>query len=259
MPIALGRPFPASAATDAVRPPPIRPGSGSDPLTSAPRALRKVTLGCANLSTHDHLCAFVRGDDERERLALSFFAEGLEAGEACRYVGNLRDGRTMAATMANKGVDVRLFEVSQPWSTLQDGPFDGDRLIDAAYTWSWKMDALDGPHPTRTIADMTAPSSRSGCAGFHARLADYEIRATEHTNAFPHVLVCMFDFGIVGGDIVIESVKSHVDAWMGDHVLARLPRDPGRPVGPATSLLWSGRRYYFSPITIESGPSRGST
>jgi len=34
--------------------------------------------------------------------------------------------------MAADGVDVRLFEASQPWTTVTSGVFDVDRLIESA-------------------------------------------------------------------------------------------------------------------------------
>nr|WP_239028342.1 MEDS domain-containing protein [Pseudonocardia acidicola] len=183
-------------------------------------------MGRAHLSTHDHVCAFVRGDDERERVALSFFVEGLQAGEACRYVGRLRDGRRLAAVMSEDGVDVRLFEVSRPWDPVTGDPLDVDRLIHAADVWAGTIAALDGHHFTRTITDMTALHPRIGSVGLRPRLVDYEARATKRAKAFPHVDVCMFDFGVFGGDVVIASTKTHPDVWMGGYVLARLPTEP---------------------------------
>jgi hypothetical protein len=87
---------------------------------------------------------------------------------------------------------------------------------------------MDGDHFTRTIADMTALHPLNESDGFHALLADYEVRTTERTKAFPQVFVCVFDVGVFGGDILIASMKSHPDTWMDGYTLARLPPAPGR-------------------------------
>ncbi|MHA6795176.1 MEDS domain-containing protein [Pseudonocardia bannensis] len=200
-------------------------------MTTTAEVRRTATFGGAQLAAHDHVCAFVLGEEERERLALSFFTEGLEDGEACRYVGNRRDGRRMAATMAGKGVDLRLFEVSQPCATPMAGPLDVDSLIGAAYSWSRAIAGQDRRRFTRTLADMTALHTLAGSAGFQDRLAAYEVRVSAYTTTAPHVFVCMFDFGVFGGDVLMASLKAHRDAWMGGQVLARLPLAQGaRPV-----------------------------
>ncbi len=87
------------------------------------------------MTTRDQTCAFVQTNVERDRLVEAFFTEGLGAREACRYVGRCDDGRRPAATMADNGVDVRLFAASRPWTTVTSGVLDVDRLIESAYAW----------------------------------------------------------------------------------------------------------------------------
>ncbi|MBL1097300.1 MEDS domain-containing protein [Streptomyces coffeae] len=180
----------------------------------------------------DHLCALYRGPAERDELIRPFLSDGLRAGHICLLLAAPDDAASFRETLAGDeapsgdGPSGRLqIQVPQD-GYLEDGAFDGDRMLRQMADWSAEMfRGCDGA-VARLAADMSwaGPLLRPA---FTRGLIRYEMRVAPWLRSYPQVGVCMYDLDVFGGDLIIPLVKAHAKIWVG----GRLVENPYHLVG----------------------------
>ena len=105
-----------------------------EPLVTA--KLDPVRLAGRTLSHTNHICAFFNSPEEQYKVLTPFFKDGYDQGEMLFHVVDSHLHEAHRCACQRGGIDVDEAEASgqlqlNDWETtyLQDGYFDGDRMI----------------------------------------------------------------------------------------------------------------------------------
>ncbi|MFJ8078061.1 MEDS domain-containing protein [Streptomyces sp. NPDC096176] len=177
-----------------------------------------TAVGGIPLAPGDHICALHRGREERDRLITPFFADGLREGQTCVFLAPEGEGRAFRDLLATTVPEVRRvcgnLQIKPPEETyLRNGTFDGDRMLDLLYSWSYRTFSEGDAGFACLAADMSwaRPLVRPA---FTAELIRYETRATRWLRSYPQVGVCLYDLDTFGGDLIIPLIKAHPRVWL---------------------------------------------
>jgi hypothetical protein len=216
-----------------------RPTSVSDTADHSPLSRLSATFGGVPVAVHDHMCAFYRGEGERDRLAADHLSEGLRAGDTCMYITTEGDRDKFRDTVGSghPDVDLDLLDVRTPSSTyLHGGKFSPEGMLELIDDWSQATFEHKGWSSfARAAADMSWAlpliSQR-----FVRTLHGYESRVAHWTKAYPQTAVCLYDLDRFRGNMIVAMIQSHPRTWISGVVVENpyfLPpsQDCAGPVG----------------------------
>ena len=160
-----------------------------------------------------HVCAFYRGNGDRDRLLASYLGAGLAAGDKCICIVDsaVTAGRLKDLTEVPGQLDIHL-----PESTyLAGGEFSaGDMLT----FWSEGLikAELEGYSFCRLVGEMTW-ALRDAPGVEH--LVGYESELNRVTSGSPVIVLCLYDLDLFSGEVVINIVKTHPQVLVGGIVV----------------------------------------
>ena len=163
-----------------------------------------------SLQPGNHVCAFYRGDADRDRLLSGYLAAGLAAGDKCICVvdSELTAMRlhSLARSSAGPGHGDRQLDVHLPESTyLAGGEFTTSHML-TFWTEGMMKAELDGYSFFRLAGEMTwALRDAPGVEN----LIGYESELNRVTSNYPVVVMCLYDLDLFSGEVVINVVKTH--------------------------------------------------
>jgi hypothetical protein len=185
----------------------------------------EVSLGLPGLSTSPgtHLCAFFRGNDERNRILFPYVREGLRLGDKCFCAFDAANRDAFDAELATE-IDVEAagdqLDVAMSSDTyLGRGSFSGPGMLE--FWDQWASGALDGGRfpfaraageMTRTITEVMSP----------AELVAYESELNRFVPRYPQVLLCLYDLDDFSGQLLADIMQTHPKVLMGSTVLENL-------------------------------------
>lgn len=173
-----------------------------------------VTLGVGGvqLEAGAHICAFHRGGNDRDALLLSYFREGLRAGDKCLgLIDSTPPTKVMALFDAESDairacIPKQLQVLSSADSYLTDGHFSTTKMI------AWLTENVgravheEGYPVARAAGEMTwALRSLPGVD----ELCAYESELNRYLPSFPQVLLCMYDLDRFDGHTIVDVMKTH--------------------------------------------------
>ena len=164
-----------------------------------------------------HVCAFYRGDADRDRLLTGYLGAGLAAGDKCicvvdsaytaKRLESLPRSRTEPGPPGGQEpppggqLDVHL-----PESTyLAGGEFTTSHML-AFWTENMNKAEIEGYSFCRLVGEMTwALRDMPGVE----HLVGYESELNRVTSSYPVIVLCLYDLDRFGGEIVVNVVKTH--------------------------------------------------
>ena len=157
-----------------------------------------------------HVCAFYRGDADRDRLLTGYLSAGLTAGDKCicivDSVGTAKRLETLPGVLAEPQPRARKLDIYLPEMTyLVGGEFTtGDMLT--FWTESMVKAEIEGYSFCRLVGEMTwALRDVPGVE----HLIGYESELNRVTPSYPVVVLCLYDLDRFSGEIVVNVVKTH--------------------------------------------------
>jgi MEDS: MEthanogen/methylotroph, DcmR Sensory domain len=156
-----------------------------------------------------HVCAFYRGDADRDRLLSGYLSAGLAAGDKCICVvdSELTAKRLQSLTRsADPGCGGRQLDVHLAASTyLAGGEFTTSHML-TFWTEGMLKAELEGYSFFRLAGEMTWALSDAPGVG---NLIGYESELNRVTSSHPVVVLCLYDLDLFSGEVVINVVKTH--------------------------------------------------
>src|SRR5689334_6555174 len=101
-------------------------------------ASASITINGLQAEPGDHICAFYRGREERDRLVVPFFQEGIRAGDVCLCITGAADHRRLERSVLDglDGADPELLELAAAEETyLAGGEFSADHMLTFWSDW----------------------------------------------------------------------------------------------------------------------------
>lgn len=172
-----------------------------------------------HLTAGDHICAFYRGQAQRDAVLLPYLRAGLRAGDKCICVVDTTPPGDLDDAMGDEprtGVDQLDLYRSQD-SYLLDGAFSpGDMLA----FWERGVGAAfadDGYPFLRAVGEMTwALGDLPGVE----LLVDYEAELNRFLPKYPQTILCLYDLErFTDGEVLIEILRTHPKVLMSGTVI----------------------------------------
>ena len=178
--------------------------------------MKKVTapipFAGSELGESRHVCAFFNSHDEEYRVLLPFIKDGFESGDKAIHVVNPDRLSDHLNRLAIVGIDAEAaqksgqFELRTNIETyIRDGHFDQYRMLDAFEQWASDTAKAGFPR-SRIVCHMEwavgAGSQIDSLVEFESRVNDVWLR---HEDA----VICTYDLAKIGGDIVIDIMRTH--------------------------------------------------
>ena len=161
------------------------------------------------LTPGSHVCAFYRGDSDRDRLLNGYLGAGLTAGDKCICVVDSAITaarlRALPQSGAEPGPDGQL-DIHLPETTyLAGGEFTTSDML-TFWTESMVKAEVEGYSFYRLVGEMTW-ALRDAPGVEH--LVSYESELNRVTSSYPVVVLCLYDLDLFSGEVVINVVKTH--------------------------------------------------
>jgi hypothetical protein len=163
-----------------------------------------------DLQPGSHVCAFYRGDADRDRLLNGYLGAGLTAGDKCIcIVDSLHTQKRLkmpAGGRGGTGLPSGQLDIHLPESTyLAGGRFTaGDMLM--FWTEAILRAGIEGYSFCRLVGEMTW-ALRDAPGVEH--LVSYESELNRVTSSYPVVVLCLYDLDRFSGEVVVNIVKTH--------------------------------------------------
>jgi hypothetical protein len=157
-----------------------------------------------------HVCAFYRGDADRDRLLTGYLGAGLAAGDKCICVVDsaytAKQLELLPRSHGEPGPLGSQLDVHLPESTyLAGGEFTTRHML-AFWTESMNKAEIDGYSFCRLAGEMTW-ALRDAPGVEH--LIGYESELNRVTSSYPVTVLCLYDLDRFSGEIVVNVVKTH--------------------------------------------------
>lgn len=162
------------------------------------------------LAPGSHVCAFYRGDADRDRLLSGYLGAGLTAGDKCIcIVDSAGTAKRLEALHGACGKPVPSggqLDIHLPESTyLANGEFTTSHML-TFWTEGMLKAELEGYSFFRLAGEMTW-SLRDAPGVKH--LIEYESELNRVTSSYPVVVLCLYDLDRFSGEVVVNVVKTH--------------------------------------------------
>lgn len=183
------------------------------------RAATPALLGHAHLGEVRHVCAFFSSDEEGYRVLLPFIAEGFACGHkavhvlpAGREAEHLRRltaaGIDPAAARATGQLELR----DSAETYLLDGAFDPERMLASFEAMASGNAGGDFPL-SRIVCHMDWAREHSID---HRDLIAFEARVNHVWRRHDDIVICVYDLGMLSGEMVIDIMRTHPLVLIGD-------------------------------------------
>jgi hypothetical protein len=171
-----------------------------------------ISLAGSQLGEVRHVCAFFNSADEEYRVLLPFIKDGFDCGDKAVHVINPGQDQNHLRRLAAAGIDVAAarqtgqFELRSSTETyLSDGHFDQDRML-GFFEQLASGNAGGGFPLSRIVCHMDwATEDRPHVDD----LVEFESRVNEVWRRHDDVVICTYDLAKVGGDTVIDIMRTH--------------------------------------------------
>lgn len=157
-----------------------------------------------------HVCAFISGPEQRDKVVMPFLADGIRAGQKCICILESLDPPDVLARLGRQ-VDVAgpvqtgQLQLGTPAdSYLVSGRFDTEDML--SY---WEQAAMQNSVTyglTRGAGEM--PSVLDNAAG-RAEFLRYEARLTGLVARLPQVILCLYDLRRFGAEVLMDALRTH--------------------------------------------------
>ena len=163
-----------------------------------------------NLQPGSHVCAFYRGDDDRDRLLNGYLSTGLTAGDKCICIVNSPQTQRRLKVPPGAGGEpgrcIGQLDIHLPESTyLAGGEFTTSDMLDF-WTEAIVRAGSDGYPFCRLAGEMTW-ALRDAPGVEH--LVGYESELNRVTSCYPVIVLCLYDLDRFSGEVVVNIVKTH--------------------------------------------------
>ena len=163
-----------------------------------------------DLQPGSHVCAFYRGDDDRDRLLNGYLGAGLTAGDKCIcIVDSLHTQERLAippGVEGGPGPHGGQLDIHLPESTyLAGGEFTTSDML-TFWTEGMVKAEVEGYSFCRLVGEMTW-ALRDAPGVEH--LVGYESELNRVTASYPVVVLCLYDLDRFSGEVVVNIVKTH--------------------------------------------------
>jgi len=171
-----------------------------------------IRLAGRTLRETRHVCAFFHSKDEQNKLLMPFFKEGIDRGEKIFQIVDGRRRQEHLCDCQAWGIDTAAAEASgqlevRAWEEayLQDGYFDGDRMIGLIEDTIKENRSKYGL--TRFMGNMewaleAVPGVR--------KLVEYEARINYLSPNYPDPIVCVYNLNSKhSGRVVMDILRTH--------------------------------------------------
>jgi MEDS: MEthanogen/methylotroph, DcmR Sensory domain len=178
--------------------------------------MKKVTapipFAGSELGESRHVCAFFNSHDEEYRVLLPFIKDGFESGDKAIHVVNPDRLSDHLNRLAIVGIDAEAaqksgqFELRTNIETyIRDGHFDQYRMLDAFEQWASDTAKAGFPR-SRIVCHM---EWAVGTGSQIDSLVEFESRVNEVWFRHEDAVICTYDLAKIGGDIVIDIMRTH--------------------------------------------------
>ena len=179
-----------------------------------------LAVGVLDPQAGDHLCAFYRGAEARDRVLVPFIRAGLLAGDKCVCLVNTPGVGATAAGICTpelQGVVGDQLEVRSAMDAyVEQGRFSTDRMITFLDD---KMSEVfrSGTFPSvRVVGDMSWASTARPASD---ELFGYECEVNRFAPRYPQMLLCLYDLDQFGANVAVEVMKTHPKMLVGGIVM----------------------------------------
>lgn len=172
-----------------------------------------------SMNVSDHICAFYRGEEERDQLLLPYVRAGLRAGDKCVCVLDSTEPDLLSDALRDEpGTQVdQLSTFRSEESYLLDGRFAPDAMI---RFWETAASAAFAAHDyplVRVVGEMTW--ALRDLPGVDLLVA-YEAELNRFLPRYPQVVLCLYDLErFTDGEVLIEILRTHPKVLMSCMVL----------------------------------------
>jgi hypothetical protein len=162
------------------------------------------------LAPGSHVCAFYRGDADRDRLLTGYLGAGLAAGDKCICVVDsaytARRLESLSRSCGDPGPGGAQMDIHLPESTyLAGGEFTTSHML-SFWTENMNKAEIQGYSFYRLAGEMTwALRDVPGVE----HLIGYESELNRVTPSYPVIVLCLYDLDRFSGEIVVNVVKTH--------------------------------------------------
>jgi hypothetical protein len=162
------------------------------------------------LQPGSHVCAFYRGDSDRDRLLDGYLGAGLAAGDKCICIvdsaGTAERLGTLPGARGEPGPFGGQLDIHLPESTyLAGGEFTTADML-TFWTEAIVKAEIEGYSFCRLVGEMTW-ALRDVPGAEH--LIGYESELNRITSSSPVVVLCLYDLDRFSGEVVVNVVKTH--------------------------------------------------
>jgi hypothetical protein len=162
------------------------------------------------LQPGSHVCAFYRGDSDRDRLLTGYLGAGLTAGDKCICIVDSAGTADRLGTLPGARGEPDPFggqlDIHLPESTyLAGGEFSTSDML-TFWTEAMVKAGIEGYSFCRLVGEMTW-ALRDAPGVEH--LVGYESELNRVTASSPVVVLCLYDLDRFGGEVVVNVVKTH--------------------------------------------------
>jgi len=179
-----------------------------------------VGLGFGDIETSvgAHICAFYRGQQDRDDLLIPYLEEGIRNGEKCICLVDSSDPERIWESLhcdhtAQEGDAPQVEVLRSTESYLRHGRFDTDEMI------GWLTENVTTALTTDRFPLVRAAGEMSWALRAFPGVGElfyYESQLNKYTARIPRqVLFCMYDLDRVSGSMVIDAMRTHPRVLVG--------------------------------------------
>jgi hypothetical protein len=176
------------------------------------KTVAPISLAGSQLGDVRHVCAFFNSADEEYRVLLPFIKDGFECGDKAVHVVGPEQHHNHLQRLAAAGIDAAAakrsgqFELRTNTETyLRDGRFDQERMLEF-FEQLASGNACGGFPLSRIVCHMEwAADDRSHVDD----LVEFESRVNDVWRRHDDAVICTYDLAKVGGDTVIDIMRTH--------------------------------------------------
>jgi len=180
-----------------------------------PAGLAPVEFAGGVLDPFRHVCAFVNGREEGNRILDPFVLDGVALGDTLMYFVDPAERASQVSHLRHLGLDTpNLLQRGQfiihTWQEtyLSKGHFDQESTIEI-------IDALLGDSSGSRIRLITDMSWASAAPDVGRLVLEYEAQAGAALPKYPHISICVYDITKFSADVLIDVLRTHPMALIG--------------------------------------------